>query len=861
MNSFCSISFGVSLDVNFHFFYLYSFSQGYNYFKMPHGSTTFQTNWLEQVDVDGHRIKDWCAPCKTSKYKAYCTLCLKEVSINNSGLAQLQQHAKTQGHKTKAKTKFSETQRHFVLSERPGSERHQQGPRNIVVQGMSQREKVTKAEALWALKTASCEYSFASSDGTPELFRQMFPGEVSDSFTMSRTKMSYLISDGLGPHLRMKLCTDVRQSDNGYTIQFDETSTSQGRKQCDLLVRYWSEEKGEICVRFLQTLFFGHAKGSDVAEQILETLQEAGYQLPLSRLLSLSSDGPNVNKTIWNLVNKALLDSGLSGLMPFISCNLHTAHNAFRSGLSVYGEECEELAIDLFYWIKSSPARREDYLNVLSDLGLDNELFIRHVQCRWLSLLPALNRISKKWEAIKVYFIVEIPKTSAGNRTLKTLEKNERYKRICKKLQDPTFPATMGFLLSLEPIFQSFLCFLQTEGPLIHVLRDSMTDLLKSVMGRFLKGHVFDEKYGKHLLKVEYTKPDNQLSLSRMEVGEKARSFMEKLSNDQQKVVLMGMKQFYIQVTRYLAEHLPLDSKLLRDVSILHPLLRKSETASQAIRRLAVMMPMISEEEVSLVTDEWKVYQRGDNIEDQPTRIDHYWALVFNDKNFQGQPKYRVLQKLVKGLLSLAHGNADVERSLSLNKNTVTPERASLGNTTINGLRTVKDEVRVSGEVHKVPITKGILDACHEAHKAYTKRLLAEKEQMSQEKRIAEVKRQMSEEAQKEREKEAKRLEINRKNLDEKQKNLLTSEKKKGSELQAAKSLYAEAKERLSGALKAGNLNEATVAQGLLEIAEKKLDSVIQQEVHCASQWQELTKGQKRLVEDYSHLSGKKKKA
>ena len=88
-----------------------------------------------------------------------------------------------------------------------------------------------------------------------------------------------------------------------------------------------------------------------------------------------------------------------------------------------------------------------------------------------------------------------------------------------------------------------------------------------------------------------------------------------------------------------------------------------------------------------------------------------------------GKFKYSVLQKLVKSLLSLAHDNADVERSLSANKRTATPERAFLGDLTINGLRAVKDHVKNHGEPHNVPITKGLLQASREAHKAYSKRL------------------------------------------------------------------------------------------------------------------------------------------
>lgn len=486
---------------------------------MPNGSTKFQASWLDQTDVDGHRIGDWCTSCKTSKHKAFCTLCIKDFSIDNSGLTQIQQHAKGEKHRKLSAAKFSQAQRHFVLSTTSSENKGKdQGPPSIPIQDLSQQEKVARAEALWAMKTAASDYSFASSDGIPQLFQKMFPRDVSNNFTMSRTKVSYMISDGLGPYLRQKLCQDISQSGFGYTIQYDETGNAQGRKQCDILVHYWSKEKNEVSVRFLQTLFFGHAKGHDVATKIVEILQETGCQLPLSGLISLSSDRPNVNKTIWSTVNKALLDEGLPGLLPFIPCNIHVVHNAFCTGVNAYGDASEELAIDLFYWLKSSSSRREDYIHVLSDLGLDEELFIQHVQCRWLTLIPALDRIVKKWEAIKKYFLEELPKQQKPS---KTLEKNVRYNCICRKLRDKSFPVQLAFLVSVEPIFKKFLCFFQSEGPLIHLLHHTMCEVLKSLMGRFLKTQVLADKEGKHLLAIDYSKPDNQLSMSQMEVGEK----------------------------------------------------------------------------------------------------------------------------------------------------------------------------------------------------------------------------------------------------------------------------------------------------------------------------------------------------
>ena len=84
------------------------------------------------------------------------------------------------------------------------------------------------------------------------------------------------------------------------------------------------------------------------------------------------------------------------------------------------------------------------------------------------------------------------------------------------------------------------------------------------------------------------------------------------------------------------------------------------------------MMPVISQEEVALITDERNVYMAGavdtDDTDCGEERVDHYWANVFQEKSHQRNFKYSIVQKLLKSLLSLAHDNADVEQRLSANK-------------------------------------------------------------------------------------------------------------------------------------------------------------------------------------------------
>lgn len=62
-------------------------------------------------------------------------------------------------------------------------------------------------------------------------------------------------------------------------------------------------------------LMFRHAKGQDVADSINDTMEEVG--LNKEQFLSMGSDGPNVNKTIWKHLNDHLKNLGFPGLVEF----------------------------------------------------------------------------------------------------------------------------------------------------------------------------------------------------------------------------------------------------------------------------------------------------------------------------------------------------------------------------------------------------------------------------------------------------------------------------------------------------------------------------------------------------------------
>ena len=95
-------------------------------------------------------------------------------------------------------------------SEKPSSS--QQEKKSKIVVDKSAEEAATQAELIWTMKVATSNFSYSSCDNTPQLFQRKFTCDASMLFTLSRTKVSYSVSDGLGPSFRKHLCEIVCKS-------------------------------------------------------------------------------------------------------------------------------------------------------------------------------------------------------------------------------------------------------------------------------------------------------------------------------------------------------------------------------------------------------------------------------------------------------------------------------------------------------------------------------------------------------------------------------------------------------------------------------------------------------------------------
>ena len=97
-------------------------------------------------------------------------------------------------------------------------------------------------------------------------------------------------------------------------------------------------------------------------------------------------------------------------------------------------------------------------------------------------------------------------------------------------------------------------------------------------------------------------------------------------------------------------------------------------------------------------------------------RIDEYLQHLFDIKNAAGNGKCRHIHNLKRTCLSIHHGNADVERSLSDNKNVSPKERAPLSEETLTDLRRCKQYSGNALGAHQALVSRQIINKVRDAH-------------------------------------------------------------------------------------------------------------------------------------------------
>ena len=299
-------------------------------------------------------------------------------------------------------------------------------------------------------------------ESSVSFMQRMFPDSgIAKNYSQSKTKVKYVIEYGIAPHIQEFITVEL--CNRPFTFHFDETTTSQVKKQYDGNVTYFSTTKKEVCTTYCGGLFVGRCSADDTVLHFYEFMKKAGLDPTL--LLSLGMDGPNVNLSFQNKLLKELT------IVTLGTCSLHRAITGFgKAILSIKAivVDLDEMATDLHFFFKYSAACREQYKNCDDITGVVTKHLERHCETRWLSLEKVLVKINEQWENLKEYFLKKLP-TLTGFKGKNGVESTARYTRIKNYPTNKNIPAMLGYVVFLAQDFKKFIKPLETNEPMIQM--------------------------------------------------------------------------------------------------------------------------------------------------------------------------------------------------------------------------------------------------------------------------------------------------------------------------------------------------------------------------------------------------------
>ena len=222
------------------------------------------------------------------------------------------------------------------------------------------------------------------------------------------------------------------------------------------------------------------------------------------------------------------------------------------------------------------------------------------------------------------------------------------------------------------------------------------------------------------------------------------------------------------------------------------------------------------------------------------------------------------MTRLLKAVLVLPHGNADVERGFSNTTNFLTETRTCLSQASINALQTTKDGLKqYDNKCHLVPISREFIKKGAIAYKSYMERIEEEKRIAAELKQQKEKERQQKKKKQEELAKKKADMEKKTRTAKEaiyKERSLEKVETEVTTEIYTYKSLVDEANERIKNALKNQDFKGVKIGQTMLEAACKKVNEGTSHLNKIRTEQKEIEKTKRTMLDFFCSNQSKKQK-
>lgn len=689
----------------------------------------FNSNWLEDEE-----FKPWLRVVEGDNTKFKCITCKKVLNLSSSGRGAVSDHAKGAGHK-----KAVEKIKSFFI---PKPKASIQAKLKDVGDNsnLSADDTAIKAQIIWLLKSIASGYSNNSCDDIGDVLKSMDPdSRVLQNFKMKRSKASYVVNHGLAQYFKKLLENEINNSDT-LVISFDESLNDVIQEsEMVLIIRYWCPKDSKVKSRYYDSAFFGHGR----AEDLLKQLNSLTKSIDKRKVISVSMDGPNVNLKMIKNLKEEWKEMLLHQLIDLGTCNLHVLSGAFKTGAEKVDWKILKTLKGSYQIFHDCPTRREDYTLVTGS----NSFPQFFSATRWLENKEPADRLLLIWTNIsKVWnWWLEKKNTCMTSKSMGYVEDAVKDKMTVPKLQFFSFLAG-----KLNP----FLTKYQSVKPLIPFMYYDLKVLVTDLLSLIVKKSVMEsEKTAKKLISIDLHLSENLLPNANIDCGfsvEHTLSTMIKSDQIGNKTAILFKKQcgdFVKIVLQKLFEKTPLKSSFLKYCSVFDPINLVHTERQLLLKSFKGLLLELVELSILSVGDGDECLSEFTRFIDQDVKLNSKRFMEFNgDERLDvffyhtiGVSKYPKMSYVLRIILTLSHGNADVERNFSLKNNL---EQNNQSKDTIVARRICKDFMCASNlKPFEVPITKEIISSFKSAKRKYNQHLQEVKEVQNKDETEEEVMR------------------------------------------------------------------------------------------------------------------------
>lgn len=416
--------------------------------EIDEGSTSytklvrFRDSWLKN-----ERYAPWLQ--KMESGKAFCSLCKKTLVPKKS-----------------------------VIDYHSTSRKHLQHSRSKDEKSLDQTSELEKAIAIGKLKFAGLvvdrNLSFLSTNYIVPVFQSFArDSEILESMDISRHVVKNIICHILSPTYSTRLREILKNQK--FSIIVDESTDITVKHSMCIIVRYLDLETQQITEGLwdLVELYVNKdsvANAEHVSKAIINSFEKES--IPFENIVGFCSDTCNLMMGIFDSVSRKLKSRNADLLI--VRCNAHIQHLSAKYAMKEIPLNIENFLSDIYKYINHGSGKRRNRWELhQSSLHLTQLAILKPASTRWLSIGDCIERILRRWPALKSFFENERGYEQTAARMLEYFE-------------DPILKYYLKFLYITLTKFNTTISTVQSVAPVFTENSDKMEEFYKDLLCMYM---------------------------------------------------------------------------------------------------------------------------------------------------------------------------------------------------------------------------------------------------------------------------------------------------------------------------------------------------------------------------------------